>query len=542
MSAGLAALAGGSGAASRRALGWWILDVVGALLFAGGLALTIGCWGGLVPVTGGLLSMAVSGLVRAVAQARAADAGMQGAVAMKAALRAERLPALFGSAFARGRLAGEDAARAVDQIEATEGFAARFEPLSRAARVAPMLVAGAVAVASPVAAGILLVTLVPFAVGMVLAGGAARVAADRQLGAISRLNGVFADRLRALAEIRSFGAEPRVARQLASASDEVATRTLALFRVAFVSGGILEFLAALSVALVALYCGFNLLGLLPFAPPEKLGLTAAFFALALAPEFYLPMRRLAAAYHDRQTGEAAALALAEDLPPLPVLAAPAVFAGVALRGAAVDYERGVRVGPFDLAVPATGLVAIMGATGSGKSTVLAALAGLRPLAAGRMDWTAGGAAAVAWAGQRPLVMAGTLASNIALGRDNSGRDNSGRDNSGCENLAEDDPVVARAAEAAGLTALLAGRGGLAAHIDAAGSGLSGGERRRLGVARVLASGRLLLLLDEPTADLDAATAAALRATIIDLARTHAVVVATHDAALAAAADVRLVMP
>src|SRR5690606_40521124 len=79
-----------------------------------------------------------------------------------------------------------------------------------------------------------------------------------------------------------------------------------VLKIAFVSSAVIEFFAALSVALVALYCGFNLLRLLPFPVPETLTLGEALFVLVLAPEFYTPMRRLAAAYHDKQVGEAAA--------------------------------------------------------------------------------------------------------------------------------------------------------------------------------------------------------------------------------------------
>jgi ATP-binding cassette subfamily C protein CydD len=88
-----------------------------------------------------------------------------------------------------------------------------------------------------------------------------------------------------------------------------------VLRVAFISSAALEFFAALSVALVAVYCGFNLLRLLPFPVPETLDLKRAFFVLALAPEVYAPMRRLAAAYHDRQAAEAAAASLARFPPP-----------------------------------------------------------------------------------------------------------------------------------------------------------------------------------------------------------------------------------
>ena len=508
---------------ARAALAWWLADVAGAALFALGLASVVAGWPAPIHVLPGAAAMLGAGLLRALAQARAADSGMASAHKLKANLRARWLLRLFATAFLRGRMAGEDTARAVDNIEAIEGFAARYTPLKQAAVAAPLLVAALVALVSPVAAGIMLVTLLPFAFGMVMAGTAARVAADRQMAAIGRLKGLFLDRLRALPEIRSFGAEARIARQLAAASDEVSQRTLALFRIAFISGGVLEFFASLSLALVAVYCGFSLLGKLPMAPPETLTLFAAFFALAMAPDFYLPLRRLAAAYHDRQTGEAANLALREELPPLPVPTMPAAFAGLEVADAEISYP-GVSLGPFSLAVPVVGLVALVGVSGSGKSSLLAAVAGLQPLSKGVLRWAGGAPAPVAWAGQRPLVLAGTLAENIALGRPEANR-----------------AEIEAAAQAAGLAPLLSARG-LDAVLDADGSGLSGGERRRLGLARALASARPLLLLDEPTADLDRDTADAIIATIRVLARSRAILVATHDDALSEAAAHRLVLP
>lgn len=233
------------------------------------------------------------------------------------------------------------------------------------------------------------------------------------------------------------------------------------------------------------------------------------------------MRRLAAAYHDRQTGEAAMLALADALPPVVAREEAADFAGLAMRGGVVRYGNVVAAGPVDLDVPAVGLVAIVGPSGTGKSSLMAALAGLRPFSDGTLTWAARAPPAAAWAGQRPLVLAGTIGDDIALG-------------------GGDAPLAS--AQAAGLDGLLAACSGLDAMLDSSGSGLSGGERRRLGLARALASGRQLLLLDEPTAELDAETAAGIVATIRKAALARAVVVATHDPVLAAAADVRLVLP
>lgn len=499
-------------------------DVLGAALAAAGLALGVAglaCLEPARPAQAALLLLA-GGLVRAAAQALATDLGMAAAARLKAELRARHWPTRL-DAPPPGRLAGAEVATLVDNLELLEGHAARYRPLRLAAVISPLVAAALIAVASLPAAVILLATLPPFIVALALAGSAAARAADRQLGAIRHLNGLFLDRLRALPEIRHFRAESRVLSQLSTAGTAVADRTLATLTIAFISGGIIEFFAAIAVALVALYAGFSLLGLLPFPAPETLGLAAAFFALAMAPEVYLPFRRLAAAYHDRQLGEAALAALEADPPPPPAPPPAASFDGVRAEALAVAHPDGPTIGPVGFTLPAAGLLVLTGATGSGKSTLLASLAGRVPQRSGTLLWAAGQPPAMAWAGQRPLILPGTLADNIA-----------------CANPGAPRAAIAAAASAAGLDTLVATRG-LDAPLDWSGTGLSGGERRRIGLARALLSGRPLLLLDEPTADLDAASAAHVRATLADAARTRALIVATHDAALAALATHRVAL-
>lgn len=507
---------------NRQASLAWLADALGAALVAAGLACGVGAVAavGDWPVGAAWALLLVGGVIRAVAQHVATDLGMAAAMRHKAAARTRHWPALL-EAPPVARLAGAELARAIDMIELLEGYEARFRPLRSAAVAAPLLVAAMVAIASPLSAAILLFTLPPFAAGMALAGTAAKAAADRQLGAIRHLNGLFLDRLRAMPEIRHFAAEPRVLRQMADASHQVADRTLATLRIAFLSGGVIEFFAAIAVALVAIYAGFNLLGILPFPVPETLGLTAAFFALAMAPEFYLPMRRLAAAYHDKQMGEAAQEALADRPAPLASPVPGADYRGLSASAMVVRHPDGPAIGPVSFRLGKTGLLVITGPTGSGKSTLLAAIAGRLPPVAGGLEWVAKGPPPMAYSGQRPLILAGSLLSNIALAA-------AGADRSAIEAVARD----------AVLDDLIDARG-LEAAIDWAGSGLSGGERRRIGVARALLSGRALLLLDEPTADLDDATAAALRTTLVHASRRRALVVATHDLALAALADQRL---
>lgn len=509
----------------------WSADSLGAALFAASLAAWLGGDVAHVrsPAAPWLLALiAASGAIRAAVQGLAVTAGQRAANRAKQALRVRLFAALLPTGYQRRRLPGEDLRNAIDDVEVIDGYVGRFVPARLAAIVSPLVCALLAALASPVAAAIMAATLAPFALGMVLAGSAARHEADRQFAALSRLTGLFVDRARMLPIILAFGAESRVTRQIAQAAREVAERTIRTLQIAFVSSAVLEFFSALAIALVAVYCGFSLLGLLPFRVPEQLDLARAFFVLALAPEFYLGMRRLAAAYHDKQQGEAAAraiapqLALAEGL-----LAAGAAYSGaglaLAVESLVIRYDDGGTVGPITARWPDRGLHVITGATGAGKSSLLHALVAMAPVAGGaiRLGGTVVPPGAfndrVGWSGQRPLLLPGTLADNVLLGAD--------------DGAADMFPMLARRL---GLGRLLVERGaGLM--IDPGGSGLSGGERRRIGLARALLSGRPILLLDEPTADLDPANARLVIDAVLAAAETRLIIAATHDPALAARA-------
>ncbi|QXQ05980.1 thiol reductant ABC exporter subunit CydD [Sphingosinicellaceae bacterium] len=523
----------GDGGRTRSSTVLLMLDSVAAIGFAGGLAQAV------VAVPSGVAAMLpwtalilLAAGTRGLCAMLSARTGADGARQAKLRLRQRIVGGVFRDDGAARATTGALMTTVVDEVEALDGYVARFLPARHAAALAPLLVLAVVALASPVAAAILVATLVPFVIGMILAGSAAADESRRQFEALARLSGQFADRIRALPVILAFRAEDRETASLGVAADAVAARTMKVLRIAFLSSGALEFFAALSVALVAVYCGFSLLGILPFAAPEQLDLARAFFVLALAPEFYAPMRRLAAAYHDRQSADTAAERLqsfgtSTRMPGRAVSLEPAelVFDGVTIRyPGSVDAA----VNDVSLVIPAGQVVALVGPSGSGKSSLLNLLLGLAPLTGGRVGFggvdlaEAGDFAGVAaWAGQVSLILPASIRDNIALARPDAG-----------------EPDIAAAVRGAGLGPMLAARRhGLDTLLDARGSGLSGGERRRIALARALLKPAPLLLLDEPTAHLDAEAETALIATIHRACAGRTVLIATHSDRLAAIADV-----
>ena len=375
--------------------------------------------------------------------------------------------------------------------------------------------------------------LVP--VFMALVGMAAEDASRRQMDEIATMNDMLMDRLSAMLDIRLLGAVDRAAVDFSDRAENLRIKTMAVLRIAFLSSTVLELFSALGVAMVAVFVGFTLLGEINFGSwgmPLTLG--QGLYLLLIAPEFFQPLRELAAAWHDRAAG----FAVVSELDALDA-ADRVAFVGSGLPSGAIEGSisiltrsavvvrsgQHVRVPDFALASGET--LALTGPSGVGKSSAIAAIAGLVPLYSGEImvnDRTLNAQTADAWRGriamvpQRPHFPDETLRAWLDTAQ-------TGADPWPALRLADATEIVERLPH------------GLDTRLGETGGGVSGGEARRLLLARAINTGADLILADEPTADLDSETAARIIAALQEMRREgRSIIVATHDPDLAAAMD------
>ena len=431
---------------------------------------------------------------------------------------------------AEGQSSADVATLAVCGVDSLETSFARYVPQVVLALVVPVAVLVLVAVIDPISAGIMLLTLPLVPVFMWLVGRYTERRARERWQALSVLATHFLDVVRGLPTLRAFNRSEAQAAQIAEVSDRYRRATMGTLRVAFVSSAVLELAATLGIALVAVTVGVRLVaGGIAFEP--------ALVVLVLAPELYLPLRNLAAQFHASSDGRAVAerlLELAEPrrdevrgaLPP-----PRAIEAVVQLDDVTVAYP--LRPAPaldgVNLVLRPMETVALVGESGAGKSTLAALLLGLvRPddgavrvgtsdLAVCDLDaWRA----RLAWVPQRPTLFRGTVAENIRLGVPHASDE-------------EVHEAAALAGAAAFVEALPARYGTI---VGDGGRALSAGQVQRLALARAFLRDSDLLILDEPTANLDPESVDVVVGTLEAMRGERTIVVITHDAAVASCAD------
>lgn len=381
--------------------------------------------------------------------------------------------------------------------------------------VGPLAAAAAIAIVSWQAAMTLLLAIPVMIVFFVLLGSVVRARAQAQESAFGRLAAQFADRIRTLPTILANHALTHEHSKIERRMTDYADSTMAVLKTAFLNAGIIDFFSALAIAVLAVFLGLGHLGLVHIPGFSGLVLWQSLFILVIAADFFTPFRRYAEQYHVKAEGEAAAKELDWYF---------------AVPDTAANAARFIPSGldDFDAAsLPQSGLIAISGPSGAGKSTMLRILAGIDPplpiLAALPQVSQRTGAPGYDWISTDIYVPAGTLADAITW------------------RLGDVAPTaIQKIAERVGLLDENLLPGGLAAPIHDGGDNLSGGQRMRIGIARILLSDRVVLA-DEPTAKLDPKTAKLVRDALIEAAGRRLVIVATHDDQLIKAADRNVVL-
>jgi ATP-binding cassette, subfamily C, bacterial CydD len=477
----------------------------------------------------GLLVAVVAG--RAVAAWAFEVVGRRGAAEVLCQLRLDLVERRLRDrpAALDGAESAEVATVAVGGVDALETTFARYLPQAVLAGVVPLAVVAFVASIDLVSAGLMLLTLPLVPVFMWLVGRYTERRALERWQTLALLASHFLDVVRGLPTLRAFNRGEAQTERIAEVGDRYRRATMETLRVAFLSGAVLELAATLGIALVAVTVGVRLVD-------GGIGFQSGLTVLVLAPELYLPLRNLAAQFHASADGRAVAgrmLDLVEGAPAVVGRAQPPSPRDLAVRMEVVSFAYPTRPGAVlegvDLELAAGETVALVGPSGSGKSTIaslllLLAEPGSGRVLAGDVDLARCDPAAwrerMAWLPQQPTLFRMTVADNIRLG-----------------DAAADVGRVREAAELAGADDFIRRLpDGYETVVGDGGRRLSAGEIQRVALARAFLRDAPLVILDEPTANLDAESVEIVVAAVERLREGRTVLLVTHLPELAPLAD------
>lgn len=469
-------------------------------------------------------------IIRALLNWAREMAGTRSALNIRQMLRTQLLErlAVLGPVWRQQHQGGALVSQLLEQVEALDGYIARYRPQQWLAVIIPVMILLAVFPVSWAAGLILLGTAPLIPLFMALVGLKAKQRQEEQHRNLARMSGHFLDQLRGLPTLQLFNAHHQQTDIIQSVAEHFRQGTMRVLRLAFLSSTVLEFFTAVSIALSAVYLGFSFLGHLNFGLyGDHPTLVVGFFILLLAPEFYLPLRELGIHYHAKAEAEGAA----ELLHPWLDTPSPSVAGGRQILAAApyqiqfqhLHYRHHPQVPLIEgvtLDLPAQQVVAITGTSGSGKTTLLRLLSGQLAASSGYVSINGVQLTELAqpqwreqlgWMSQHPHLLAATLRENLQLAAPE------------CS-----DEALQQALHDADLGDWFAELPeGLDTRLGDSGRPISGGQLRRIALARLLLRDAPIWLLDEPTASLDDETEQRIIACLQRAIQGRTVLLLTH---------------
>ena len=462
--------------------------------------------------------------------------GFKTAEVVKQSIREQLLNKIeqLGSTFVKQHQSGVIAATTLEHTEALENYFVRYLPQQIIVSVLPLIMIAVVMPVNWVVGVIFLVTGPLIPLFMALVGMGAAAANRHQFLAMAKMNGYFLDRLQGLKTLKLFGQAEAELTTIKHVSSDFRERTMEVLRIAFLSSAVLEFFSAVAVALVAVYVGLGLLGLVHFGPAQDISLQEALFVLLLAPDFFNPLKQLSVYYHDKaaavggadnilQVLERSSGSTLNHLVDLEIAQTP--FA-IELKNVSKVYQKNNILNSLSIQIKTGEKIALIGESGAGKSTIFNLLLGFEPASSGLVLIKGEKANQkntlknIAWAGQHSSVFYASIKDNISLLNDD---------------LSEQQINVA--AEQAGVTDFSQYlEKGLLTLVGEKGYGLSGGQVQRIALARAFVKQAPIVLLDEPTAHLDSMTKIKLLDVIDSLFKDRTLIIATHDPQVIARMD------
>ncbi|HEY4388356.1 MAG TPA: thiol reductant ABC exporter subunit CydD, partial [Ktedonobacteraceae bacterium] len=459
----------------------------------------------------------------------------QGAIRVKSILRRRVFAHLLnlGPAYAKGEQTGELVVTVSEGIERLDAYFSRYLPQVVLSVVVPLLVLIDIFPFDWASGVLLLVTAPIIPLLMILIGSHAEEHIQRQWGALSRMGAHFLDCVQGLTTLTLFGTSERERQRIIAISDHFREKTLKVLRVAFLSGMVLEFMTAFAIALVAVTLGIRLLD-------NGIHFEQAFLILLLAPEFYRPLRDLGTQRHAAMDGKSASARICEILDtPVPVRApancidslAQDVECTIEIKNVGFIYSGSEKpaLQDINLSLKPQTCTALVGRSGAGKSTLVNLLMRFNEISSGEIQvnglpltglplelWRE----QVSLVPQRPYLFYGSVRENILLARPRAS----------AEEVAE----AARLAGAADFIAQLPH--GYETLLGERGARLSAGQIQRIALARAFLKNAPLLILDEPTSNLDPRSELLIRQALKQLLVNRTVLVIAHRLNTIALAD------